>query len=281
MSFRFIAAVCLAVCLPATPITAGSGESYSPGKLEAAYKATLLGFPIGEINWTIDLQDNRFSAAATGSTLGLLRIIAGGHGIASASGGILGQRPIASRFMVNITHGSASEEVKIVFSGGKAREHTAPPPPPNPHLVPLTEASRTGVLDPMTALLIHVPGGGELAAPAACDRTIAVFDGHMRFDLRLVFKRVEQVRANTGYQGPAVVCAAYFSPVAGYDPSRYAIKYLQAERDMEIWLAPLAGTRLLVPFRVSVPTPIGVGILQATRFVFTRQIGRSSAMNAN
>jgi hypothetical protein len=261
--------------------SAGNGEFRPPAKLDAVYTATLLGFPIGEIVWTVELRDNRFSASATGSTLGLLRIIAGGHGIASASGAMSGHRPVASNFMVRITHGSTAEETKIAFSGGKAREYTAPAPLPNPNLVPLTDAYRMGVVDPMTALLIHVPGRGELAAPAACDRKIAIFDGHMRFDLRLAFKRVEQVRANMGYQGPAVVCAAYFSPLAGYDPNRYAIKYLEAERGMEIWLAPLAGTRLLVPFRISVPTPIGIGILQATRFVVMRQTGQASAASAN
>jgi len=36
---------------------------------------------------------------------------------------------------------------------------------------------------------------------------------------------------------------------------------------MEMWLAPIAGTRVLVPFRFSVPTPFGLGVLQATYFV--------------
>ena len=30
---------------------------------------------------------------------------------------------------------------------------------------------------------------------------------------------------------------------------------------------PIAGTRVMVPYRVSVPTPLGVGIMQATQFV--------------
>jgi hypothetical protein len=36
---------------------------------------------------------------------------------------------------------------------------------------------------------------------------------------------------------------------------------------MEMWLAPIAGTRVLVPFRFSVPTPFGMGVLQASYFV--------------
>jgi len=276
-----IAAFCLAAVLPATLSDAGVGEVHSAAKLDAAYTATLLGIPIAHIGWTLDLQDDRFSAAASGSTVGLFRIFARGHGVAEAHGTVTGKQPVASNFMVSLTSGNSTDEIKIVFNGGKAREFLAHPRPPNPALVPLTDAYRTDVVDPMTALLVHVPGSGDTSAPAACERKIAVFDGHMRYDLRLAFKRLEQVRAATGYQGPAVVCAVYFTPLAGYDPSRSAIKYLQAERGMEIWLAPLSGTRLVVPFRVSVPTPLGLGVLQATRFLVTPQPERASALSTN
>jgi hypothetical protein len=66
-----------------------------------------------------------------------------------------------------------------------------------------------------------------------------------------------------------VVCALYFVPIAGYVPDRAAIKYLAAQRNMEVWLAPIAGTRVLVPFKVLVPTPIGMAALEATQFVST------------
>jgi hypothetical protein len=276
-----LAASCLALCSPLAASGIGRAPMRSVAELDAAYTATLLGFPIGDIVWKIDLQEKRFSAAASGHTAGLLQIFARGHGSAKADGIVAAQRPLATSFFVSYTHGSALEEIKILFHGGKAKEYIDHPPPPNPNLVPLTEASRIGVVDPMTALLIHVPGNGDTVVPAACDRKVAVFDGHMRYDLRLAFKRFEQVRADTGYRGRAVVCAVYFTPLAGYDPTRYAIKYLREERGMEIWLAPLDGTRLLAPFRVSVPTPLGVGVLQATRFVWTRQSARSSATSIN
>jgi hypothetical protein len=180
---------------------------------------------------------------------------------------------------LTITNKKGADGEKIVFSGGHAKEILdRPPPPPSPSWIPLTEAHRVGVVDPMTALLFHVPGNGNLVVPQACQRKIAVFDGHMRYDLQLAFKRLDTVRANNGYQGPVVVCSVSFSPVAGYEPGRYAIKYVAAQHDIEIWLAPLAGTRLLVPFRAYVPTPVGPGVLQATRFVVSPQ---SSAMNGN
>lgn len=276
-----IAAVCFAVVSPVTRTDAGAETIHRAGRLEAAYTATLLGLPIGDIRWTVELRDNHFSASAVGVTAGLLQIFARGHGTAEARGSIAGKQPSPSNFLVRYTHGSAAEEIKIAFGGGKAREYVAPPPKPNPNLVPLTAASRIGVVDPMTALLIRIPGNGDAPGPAACDRKVAVFDGRMRYDMALAFKRMEQVRTGIGYQGPAVVCAVYFIPLAGYDPTRYAIKYLQAERGIELWLAPLSGTPLMAPFRISVPTPIGVGILQATRFIWTPQNGHAHAMSAN
>jgi hypothetical protein len=100
---------------------------------------------------------------------------------------------------------------------------------------------------------------------------VAVFDGRVRYDLHSKFRRMETVRADRGYEGPAVVCAVYFTPIAGYVPDRPAIKYLVALRDAEVWLAPIAGTRVLVPFRFAMPTPLGIGILRATEFVSVAQ----------
>jgi len=112
-----------------------------------------------------------------------------------------------------------------------------------------------------------VAGSGEMLTPEACKRKLAIFDGRQRADIDLVFKRMDRVRADKGYQGPVVVCTVLYRPIAGHRPDRPAIKYLVETREMEMWLAPIAGTRLLVPFRFSVPTPFGLGVLQATYFV--------------
>jgi hypothetical protein len=46
---------------------------------------------------------------------------------------------------------------------------------------------------------------------------------------------------------------------------------------MEMWLAPIFGTRVVVPYRVSIPTPLGTGVLQATQFVSAPQPAKASA----
>jgi hypothetical protein len=131
----------------------------------------------------------------------------------------------------------------------------------------VTPADRRGVVDPITSALTSVAGIGDPVNPEACNRKIPVFDGRVRYDLQSQFKRMETVKAEKGYKGPAVVCALYFMPISGYVPNRAAIRYLIELHDAEVWLAPIAGTRVLVPFRFSMPTPLGPAVLQATEFV--------------
>jgi hypothetical protein len=125
--------------------------------------------------------------------------------------------------------------------------------------------------------LTRVEGNGDPVSPEACRRKLSVFDGRIRYDLSSSFKRMDFVKAEKGYQGPAVVCALYFTPISGYVPNRSGIRYLIELRDAEVWLAPIAGTRMLVPFRFSMPTPLGVGVLQARQFISVAEPAQAAA----
>jgi hypothetical protein len=259
-------AIWLASVLAPLLLDGGLSLALAQAKLDATYSATLFGLPIGHISWTVELRNNRFTSAATGGISGLLRIFSDGHGDVSAQGNLSGGEPIASHFALTLIAGKWSDDVRIQFRGNKAQEYVTALPAPGANQVPITDANRTGVLDPMTALLVPIPGAGKTAVPEACERTIPIFDGHTRYNLRLSFKRVDTVNNEGVYQGPVIVCAVKFFPVAGYDPKHFLVTYLAAQRDIEIWLAPIAGSRLMVPYRMSMPTPMGLGILQATKF---------------
>src|SRR5204863_2861521 len=170
------------------------------------------------------------------------------------------------------------DEIRMVIQSGTVKDLAVEPPTvATPERVPVTEAHRRGVWDPMTASLMRVPGAGDPLVPQACQRTLAIFDGRMRYDLQLAFKRLDRVSSERGYQGVAVVCAVFFSPIAGHVRDRYAIQYLAQLRDIELWLAPITGTRVMVPFRVALPTPLGLGVLQATQFISMPQPSKATA----
>jgi hypothetical protein len=270
-------AIILAVALLTVTLADAGEELRAQGKLDARYTISLAGLPIGRGAWMIDIADDHFTAAANGSTTGLMQIIASGHGQSAARGSIVAGHFAPASYASSIVTDRKYDEVRMAISGGNVKEFIAEPPSsPAPDRVPLTEAHRRGVFDPMTASLMRAPGTGNPVGPEACPRKLAIFDGRMRYDLHLSFKRLENVRAEHGYQGAAVVCAVQFFPIAGHIPSRAAIKYLTELRTIEVWLAPIAGTRVLAPFRVVVPTPLGQGVMQATQFVSVAQPGKAA-----
>ena len=71
-----------------------------------------------------------------------------------------------------------------------------------------------------------------------------MFDGQKRYDLKLAFRRMDKAKADKGYQGPALVCAVTLQPIAGHRPASSTVTFLAGGRDIELWLAPVAGTRM-------------------------------------
>ena len=270
--FRLMLA--LAGVLAAAAPTAARAQ----GKLEAHYTATLAGIPIGKGTWVIDITDTRYMASATGSTTGLIRAFIGGQGTSAAHGTLQAGRPQSSTYTATIVSGQKTDEVSLTVNNGNVKDFKADPPlDTDPERVPITEEHQKGILDPMTASLMRTPGSGDPVSQEACQRKMAIFDGRYRYNLEMSFKRMDKVKADKGYAGPVVVCAVIFEPIAGHIPSRSAIKYIAKLRDMEVWLAPIAGTRVLVPFRAQAPTPVGNAVLEAIQFVSALIPTRASA----
>jgi hypothetical protein len=277
VSTRFRSVLCPAPLVWASLVTgallgllAQAGPAAAQGKLDARYEVSLAGIPVGKGAWVIDIADDQYSAAASGGTSGLLKAFAGGSGTGASQGRVVNGAFVPLSYSATTTSSKKSETIRMTLGGGNVKEFVIEPEPGvDPDRIPVTDAHRRGVFDPMTGAFLRVPGTGDPVSPEACRVTTPIFDGRMRYDLKLEFKRMATVRAEKGYQGPVVVCAIYFSPVSGYIPDRAAIKYLAAQRNMEVWLAPIAGTRVLVPFKMTVPTPLGTGTLEAVQFLTT------------
>ena len=262
----------------ATATVAGdtSRQGGTQTRLEAEYAVTLAGIPIGRGNWIIELSDNQYTAAASGTTTGIVGFFTDGRGSVAARGTISAGQPVPTSYGATLSYNHKIDEVRISLNGGNVTEYDAEPPvPPMPDRIPVTAADRRGVMDPMTSMLNRVTGKGDPVSSEACNRKVAVFDGRLRYDLYSEFKYMDNVKANRGYEGPAVVCAVHFTPIAGYVPDRPVIRYLVTLRDAKVWLATIEGTRVVVPFRFSMPTPLGTGLLEATEFVTVAQPSQS------
>lgn len=255
-----------------------SSSANAQGKLEAKYAISLAGIPIGTGDWTVSITDTHYVAAASGATTGLMHVLTGGHGTTTANGTLAAGRPLSSIYASTIFTRKKSDSISFTVSNGTVKDLKLDPPQDlDPERVPIVEGHEQGVVDPMTATLIRVPGDADPVSSVACQRTLSVFDGRMRYELQLAFKRMDQVKSEKGYAGPVVVCSVYFTPVAGYVPSRTAIRYIAKLRDIELWLAPIAGTRVLAPYRAQGPSPIGSVVFQAVQFVSLATPAKASA----
>ena len=235
------------------------------GKFEASYGISVARIPIGSATAAAEFGDTHYLITMSGRASGMMRVLASGDGSLRTRGALTGGRPSPTEFTARTTTDDDTLDVKLTIDGGNVTALSASEPEPDPDRVALTEAHRRGIVDPLTALLVPLDGDGAPNA-AACQRTLAVFDGRRRFDLKLAFKRMDTVKAERGYAGPVVVCAVTFQPVAGHRTSSTMVKFLAPGRDIEMALAPVAGTRLLAPFRITIVNMLGNLVVQANRF---------------
>jgi hypothetical protein len=196
----------------------------------------------------------------------------------STHGTIKDGYPVPTTFTSKIVSDAETSDVTMVLDEGSVKELAATVPPPKSDRVPVTQTNRQGIVDPLTAVLFSAAAAGEGLARDVCRHTLPIFDGQQRYDLKLAFKRMDKVTAEKGYAGPVVVCSVSYEPIAGHRPSTPLIKYLSEGREMEIAFAPVAGTRLLAPFRMLVESALANLVIEANQFEVTVQPSDASTV---
>ena len=92
-----------------------------------------------------------------------------------------------------------------------------------------------------------------------------MFDGRRRFDLKLAFKRIDTVKTERGYAGPGGGLRRDLPADRGPADVEHDGQ-IRAGTHIEMTLAPVAGTRLLAPFRITIVNMLGNLVVQANRF---------------
>jgi hypothetical protein len=265
---RTVQTTLLAVGSAVALITATVGNSaHAEGHLDASYTISFARIPVGEITATAVFGQNEYAISAHASAGGVLKaLLVDGKASISTQGTINGDHPVPTTFTSKIVSSAETSDVTMALDeGGNVKELTATPPP-SADRVPVTNSNRQGIVDPLTALLFSATAAGEGLSQEACRRTLPIFDGHQRYDLKLAFKRMDKMTAEKGYAGPVVVCSVSYEPIAGHRANIPLVKYLSEGRQMELALAPIAGTRLLAPFRLSVVSTLANLMIEANRF---------------
>jgi Protein of unknown function (DUF3108) len=239
-------------------------------KLNASYTISLLGLTVGSGTWDIAIDNDQYSETAGGRISGVAATLITGEASAATHGVLTYDHAVPTAFEADVKTSAETNTIKMKLDAAGVTdlvvEPPSPPTTPKQERVPVSDADRRGVLDPLSAGLVIVAGSDDLLKPQSCEGRIPVFDGRRRFDVALSFKRLETVKTKGGYQGPAIVCAIHLFPISGHRVAGTAIQHLVKSDAMEVALAPLPGTRILVPFRASIPTLVGTVVITADRF---------------
>jgi len=175
-------------------ITATAGDrAHAQGNLDASYTISFARIPVGEITATAVFGQNEYAISARARAGGVLKaLLVDGEASFSTDGTIKGDYPVPTTFTSKIVSNAESSDVTMVLEEGHVKE-LAVTPPPSSDLVPVTKANRQGIVDPLTALLFSAAAAGEGLSQEACRRTLPIFDGRQRYDLKLAFKRMDKV----------------------------------------------------------------------------------------
>lgn len=260
------AAAVLSVAIIALSAAASGLSASAQGRLTAHYAISTAGVSFGRIVWTVDIGETRYTASASGKASGVLSVLVNGEGTVVAHGVVANGHLMPTTFVSAIADDEGDAELRMSFDNGVVTELVAPAPAKNPSRVPVTEADRRGVSDPLSAVLIPVEASGDVLSSANCNRVLAIFDGRRRYDLVLTFKRIDKVSLKQGFSGLVLVCGVVLHPIAGHRIDSLLVKYVAGRRDMEAWFAPIAGTGVLAPIRLVIPTMLGTLAVSADRF---------------
>lgn len=264
----------LAALLGGGAWSAASAET----SVQATYTATLAGFPVGSGTLTFAAAPNGdWRADVAAQVRGLATVVANRQATATASGRVAGGDVSSRAYNLAIDGGPEPNHVDIGFAGNAVKSLSATELhyPGWDRRVPLLAEHKKNVIDPLAAFVLPIAAGQDPMAQSNCNHTAKVFDGRVRYDLRLTYGARMEVQGQEGYSGPALVCAVGYRPIAGYRPLSPAEEKFERNLEFSIWFVPVADAGMLIPYKVVVGTP--VGLLQVYAHAFEVKGTRTAA----
>src|ERR1700738_1525737 len=248
-------------------LVAGPGMvSACADEFRARYTVSLIGFRIGEAAAAGSLGPASYRIDLCAKPTGVAAIITNVKLALAATGALRRGGVAPSTYATTSANSQGSRTVRMSLDAGNVKAvEIFPPFEDKEGRVPVTAANKRTILDPETALIMAVPEGQPLVGPAACNRTIPVYDGYVRFDVTLHYVGVREV-AGEGYSGPVSVCAARYLLVSGHKRDSNSTKFMAENRDIEAWLAPIERAHIVVPIHVALMTLAGTAVIDAVEF---------------
>ncbi|MHA7773162.1 DUF3108 domain-containing protein [Roseibium sp. M-1] len=241
-----------------------------PGGASAAdlyikYKLYALSLPIGSGTLSLDVGKETYWASAEGQTAAFGKLVSDGKGSVKARGGVGSKSLQPDSYAYDIKSEDETGTVAMTLRAGRVDKVAVNPPQDRmKERIKVTQDHLKSVLDPLTAAILPAPKGLD---KASCDRTLHIFDGKERYDVRLNYKSSQTTKSADGrFKGKVLVCGVRYEPVSGHRPKRKSIQELAANKSMEVWLAQVGDKPYLVPLKASISLPFGSLVVEAEKF---------------
>nr|WP_025037842.1 DUF3108 domain-containing protein [Bradyrhizobium sp. DOA9] len=200
--------MCSAVC-------GASGASAAEGDVRASYAVSFAGLPLANATLSVTLRGNAYSAQVDYRVSGAMRLLSDSAGVASSTGTHDAGRFVPTEFNLDHRSGSRRQRVKLGMSEGVVKTMAVEPPlVPDSSQIPIEPKHLMAIVDPLSAFLLGaatIEGG---ARGAVCDRTLSIFDGLRRYDVKFEPQGTGTTVQN-GLAGSTTICRAIVKPVAG------------------------------------------------------------------
>ena len=235
--------------------------------IRARYSVSLLGLPIGAATASGSVEGGAYKIHIDTKLTGLAAVMSSFKAAMASSGAIGANGPLPAAYASTTATDKETRTLRMALDAGSVKALEIAPPwvDPKPGRIPVSDSDKRNILDPISAMFLPVRAGENPSGPAACNRSLPIFDGYSRFTVTMSYVGQRQVKTK-GYSGPVAVCAARYVPVSGHRPDRKATKFMADNRQIEAWLAPV-GAAMVVPLHVSMATMAGTAVINAEEFV--------------
>ncbi len=266
----------LVFCLGLAALTAptpSSAQEQKPTQIAIQYKATLAGIYVGSARMRIALTKQAYNIAASGSLSGVLKSLVGFRVDVKTYGTLANAVMIPQRYSTEYGTANSLRSIEIDYSANRKAAVLANPPFfPSRTRIALKPAHLKNTVDPLSALFLPVKKNRSSLSPDNCQRLMPVFDGRMRYNLKVsssvTQKPDQKIRS---FDGPVLVCRIKVEPIAGYSPQKNKAGKPPKNNAIEIWLTPMGATGLLIPVKGRMPTPFGMAEISIRRLYLNGQ----------
>jgi len=245
-----------------------AGPAMANGKtvLKSDLNVSFAGLPVGTLSHTYAVSGRNYSVQGSMKSNRLVSIVAGTKANYSSSGRITGAKLVPASQSVKYKSRKRKGAVSLAFASGNVRSASVSPKKKiKKGTVPLQAGHRRGVLDPVSALVFAVNNRDIGNGREICNRTLPVFDGTTRYNLKMSYNSGKPARAK-GFSGKTFTCNVRYVPIAGHRPHRKSTKFLKANRNMQVTMARIGDTNTYGLFGFRVKTRRGTAVGRASKF---------------